>query len=109
MIPKLPVAMRPIAHRSSRRGGALILALLFMGVVTTAIFWGVEYGFWHAFGTAQMRYLGGAIATLVSGCDSDVAPPQASADDASRRAALPPSSAARRCSTTSFVGFMMRE
>ena len=30
-----------------------------MGVVTTAIFWGFEYGFWRAFGTAQMRYLGG--------------------------------------------------
>jgi putative flippase GtrA len=30
-----------------------------MGVVTTAIFWVFEYGFWRAFGTAQMRYLGG--------------------------------------------------
>lgn len=37
-----------------------------MGVVTTAIFWGFEYGFWQVFGTAQMRYLGG-VAGLVLG------------------------------------------
>ena len=36
-----------------------------MGVVTTAIFWGFEYGFWHAFGTAQMRYLGGVIGIVI--------------------------------------------
>lgn len=37
-----------------------------MGVATTAIFWGVEYGFWLVFGTTQMRYLGG-VAGLVLG------------------------------------------
>jgi putative flippase GtrA len=31
----------------------------FMGLATTAIFWGVEFGFEHAFGTREMRYLGG--------------------------------------------------
>ena len=36
-----------------------------MGVVTTAIFWCFEYGFWHAFGTAQMRYLGGVIGLII--------------------------------------------
>ena len=36
-----------------------------MGVATTAIFWGFEYGFWHAFGTAQMRYLGGVIGLII--------------------------------------------
>jgi putative flippase GtrA len=36
-----------------------------MGVVTTAIFWGFEYGFWCAFGTAQMRYLGGVIGLTI--------------------------------------------
>ena len=36
-----------------------------MGVVTTAVFWGFEYGFWHAFGTAQMRYLGGVIGLII--------------------------------------------
>lgn len=33
----------------------------FMGVFTTAIFWGIEFAFHHAFGTDAMRYLGGAI------------------------------------------------
>jgi putative flippase GtrA len=33
----------------------------FMGVFTTAIFWGVEFTFHHLFGTNAMRYLGGAI------------------------------------------------
>ena len=36
-----------------------------MGVMTTAIFWGFEYGFWRAFGTAQMRYLGGVIGLVI--------------------------------------------
>jgi putative flippase GtrA len=33
----------------------------FMGMFTTAIFWGVEFAFHHLFGTNAMRYLGGAI------------------------------------------------
>ena len=33
----------------------------FMGVFTTAVFWGIEFAFHHAFGTDAMRYLGGAI------------------------------------------------
>jgi putative flippase GtrA len=33
----------------------------FVGVFTTAIFWGVEFAFHHLFGTNAMRYLGGAI------------------------------------------------
>ena len=33
----------------------------FMGVFTTAIFWGIEFAFHHVFGTEVMRYLGGAI------------------------------------------------
>lgn len=32
-----------------------------MGVATTALFWGIEYGFHLAFGTDAMRYLGGVI------------------------------------------------
>ena len=36
-----------------------------MGVVTTAIFWGFEYGFWLAFETAQMRYAGGVIGLAI--------------------------------------------
>ena len=33
----------------------------FMGVLTTTIFWGVEFAFYFIFGTNAMRYLGGAI------------------------------------------------
>jgi putative flippase GtrA len=32
-----------------------------MGVVTTVLFWGIEYAFHRIFGTDAMRYLGGAI------------------------------------------------
>jgi putative flippase GtrA len=37
----------------------------FMGVFTTAVFWGVEFAFHHIFGTDAMRYLGGAIGLTV--------------------------------------------
>lgn len=33
----------------------------FTGVFTTALFWGIEFGFQSLFGTDAMRYLGGAI------------------------------------------------
>jgi putative flippase GtrA len=32
-----------------------------MGLVTTVIFWGFEFGFHHIFETKEMRYLGGVI------------------------------------------------
>lgn len=41
--------------------GRLFALYSFMGVFTTALFWGVEYTFHQAFGTDAMRYLGGAI------------------------------------------------
>ena len=37
----------------------------FMGVFTTAIFWGIEFAFHQFFGTDGMRYLGGAIGLTV--------------------------------------------
>ena len=37
----------------------------FMGVFTTAIFWGIEFTFHFFFGTDAMRYLGGAIGLTV--------------------------------------------
>ena len=36
-----------------------------MGVATTAIFWGFEYGFWWLFGTVEMRYLGGGAGLIL--------------------------------------------
>lgn len=41
--------------------GRMFALYSFMGVFTTALFWGVEYAFHTAFGTDAMRYLGGAI------------------------------------------------
>lgn len=36
-----------------------------MGLVTTAIFWGVEFGFHYIFETKEMRYLGGVIGLAI--------------------------------------------
>lgn len=36
-----------------------------MGVVTTAIFWGTEVGFYHYFGTDHMREVGAAIGLTI--------------------------------------------
>ena len=41
--------------------GQLFVLYGFMGVFTTAIFWGVEYGFHLLFGSDNMRYIGGVI------------------------------------------------
>ncbi|NTV01990.1 MAG: GtrA family protein [Chlorobiaceae bacterium] len=36
-----------------------------MGVVTTAIFWGFEFGFNHLFHSKELRYLGGVIGLAI--------------------------------------------
>jgi len=36
-----------------------------MGIATTAIFWGFEFGFNHAFRSKEMRYLGGLIGLAI--------------------------------------------
>src|SRR5262249_12667546 len=36
-----------------------------MGLVTTAIFWGFEFGFQHSFESRGMRYLGGVIGLAI--------------------------------------------
>lgn len=41
--------------------GRLFVLYTLMGVLTTILFWGVEYSFQLVFGTDAMRYLGGAI------------------------------------------------
>jgi putative flippase GtrA len=41
--------------------GKLFVLYSFMGLFTTALFWGIEYAFHWVFGTDAMRYLGGAI------------------------------------------------
>ncbi len=41
--------------------GKLFFIYTFLGVFTTALFWGTEFAFQEVFGTDMMRYLGGAI------------------------------------------------
>lgn len=36
-----------------------------MGLATTVIFWGFEFGFNHVFATKEMRYLGGVIGLAI--------------------------------------------
>lgn len=36
-----------------------------MGVITTVIFWGFEFGFHHIFQSKEMRYLGGVIGLAI--------------------------------------------
>jgi putative flippase GtrA len=44
-----------------KHDGQIFLLYSFMGVFTTAIFWGVEYAFHLFFVTDAMRYVGGVI------------------------------------------------
>lgn len=46
---------------SLTQDGRVFMLYTGMGVLTTGLFWGVEYGFHMAFGTDIMRYLGGAL------------------------------------------------
>ena len=45
--------------------GQLFVLYSFMGVFTTAIFWGVEYAFHLIFATDTMRYVGGVIGLAI--------------------------------------------
>jgi hypothetical protein len=47
--------------RSLTHDGRVFMLYTGMGVLTTGLFWGVEYAFHVAFGTHTMRYLGGAL------------------------------------------------
>jgi len=49
----------------ARHDATMFTLYVTMGLVTTAIFWGVEFGFNHVFGTAEMRYVGGCIGLAI--------------------------------------------
>lgn len=51
--------------KSMAHDGQLFVLYSFMGVFTTAIFWGVEYAFYLIFETATMRYMGGVIGLAI--------------------------------------------
>jgi putative flippase GtrA len=45
--------------------GRVFMLYTFMGVFTTALFWGIEYGFHMAFKTDTMRYVGGGVGLTI--------------------------------------------
>lgn len=51
--------------KSLAHDGQTFMLYTFMGVFTTALFWGIEYTFHVLFQTDGMRYLGGAIGLTV--------------------------------------------
>ena len=55
---------RFIAKDAAHDGRTFILYSL-MGVATTAIFWGFEFGFNHLFHSKELRYLGGVIGLAI--------------------------------------------
>lgn len=46
---------------STKHGVKVLILYVSMGLLTTAIFWGVEFGFHVFFASREMRYLGGVI------------------------------------------------
>lgn len=51
--------------RSIAHGTRTFALYSVMGVVTTMVFWGFEFGFHHVFETKEMRYLGGVIGLAI--------------------------------------------
>lgn len=47
--------------RNALHDGSTFLLYSAMGLVTTAIFWGFEFGFNYLFASKEMRYLGGVL------------------------------------------------
>lgn len=51
--------------QSAAHDGKTFVRYTLMGLATTLIFWGFEYGFWLIFQSATMRYLGGVIGLVL--------------------------------------------
>lgn len=51
--------------RNAMHGGQTFVLYVLMGLATTAIFWGFEFGFHHFFASREMRYLGGVIGLAI--------------------------------------------
>lgn len=50
---------------NARHDATMFTLYVTMGLVTTAIFWGVEFGFNYAFGTTGARYAGACIGLAI--------------------------------------------
>lgn len=51
--------------RDAAHDGKTFLLYTAMGLITTVIFWGFEFGFDHVFETREMRYVGGVIGLAI--------------------------------------------
>lgn len=51
--------------RNAVHDGQTFLLYSFMGLLTTVIFWGFEFGFDYLFKTTELRYLGGVIGLAI--------------------------------------------
>lgn len=51
--------------RSAVHDGQVFTLYVLMGIATTLIFWGFEFGFHYLFETKEMRYLGGVIGLAI--------------------------------------------
>lgn len=51
--------------RNALHDGQTFVIYTLMGLATTVIFWGFEFGFHHLFETKEMRYLGGAVGLAI--------------------------------------------
>jgi len=51
--------------RNAAHDGQTFVLYTVMGLVTTVVFWGFEFGFHHLFQTKEMRYLGGMIGLAI--------------------------------------------
>ncbi len=51
--------------RNAVHDGQTFALYTLMGLVTTVIFWGFEFGFHHLFESKQMRYFGGVIGLAI--------------------------------------------
>lgn len=64
LIVKYALDKRFIFHfraQNALHDGRTFILYTLMGLVTTAIFWGFEFGFDHLFHTKELRYLGGVL------------------------------------------------
>ena len=53
------------APKSLADDGKTFVLYTLMGLLTTLVFWGFEFGFHAVFGTDELRYLGGAIGLAI--------------------------------------------
>ncbi|SOD22494.1 GtrA-like protein [Variovorax sp. YR752] len=51
--------------RNVIHSGQTFVLYVLMGLATTTIFWGFEFGFHHFFASREMRYLGGVIGLAI--------------------------------------------